>query len=58
MPSESDPTTTPHGGADDPPTTEEAEAAERAADEAPDVGDTYDDAARRGAETEGEGRVE
>lgn len=45
------------GAADREPTAAESAAAEVAAETAPDVGDTYDDMARRGAEIEGEGAV-
>lgn len=45
------------GEADRAPTPAESAAADKAAESAPDVGDTYDEMARRGAETAGEGRV-
>lgn len=45
------------GKADRPPTSAEEVSAEKAAETAPDVGDTYDEMAHVGAETEGEGRV-
>ncbi|MEQ8718897.1 MAG: hypothetical protein RIE08_14910 [Acidimicrobiales bacterium] len=45
------------GSADRPPTAAEELDAEKAAETAPDVGDTYDEMARLGAENTGEGRV-
>lgn len=45
-------------GADAPPTPEQEEAADRAAETAPDVGEAFDAAAERGANIEGEGQIE
>lgn len=49
--------TTRFGQADRPPTSAEEAAADKAAESAPDVGEAYDEMARVGADTEGEGRV-
>ena len=48
----------PHGDPGRMPTDDEEAAAEKAAAEAPDVSEPYEDMTRRGAETEGEGRIE